>query len=98
MSNVGEETVEQREAREAEEARVEAMMERFARAMRCQPQDVIYDDFQMEDDFTLWLQGYREKIRSTYGYTPAQDDDVDAEVVRSISGRLEPGTPLDTYN
>ena len=98
MSDVEEETAEQREAREAEEARVEAMMERFARAMMQLPGEVVYADFRMEDDFTLWLQGYREKIRSTYGYTAAQDDDVDAEVVRSISGRLEPGTPLDTYN
>ena len=97
MSDV-EETAEQREAREAEEARVEAMMERFARAMSCQPQDVVYDDYQMKDDFTLWLQGYREKIRSAYGYTAAQDAEVNAEVVRSISGRLEPGTPLDTFN
>ena len=98
MPNMEEETAEQREAREAEEARVEAMMERFARAMRHQPQDVVYDDFQMKDDFTLWLQGYREKIRSAYGYTVAQETEVNDEVVRSISGKLKPGTPLDAYN
>ena len=98
MPNMEEETAEPREAREAEEARMGAMMERFARAMMQQPGEVDYADFKMKDDFTLWLQGYREKIRSAYGYTAAQDDDINAEVVRSISGRLEPGTPLDTYN
>ena len=73
-------------------------MENFARALRQHPKNVIYQDYQPKDDFTLWLQGYREKIRSGYGFTAAEDDEVNAEVVRAISGKLEPGPPLDTYD
>ena len=73
-------------------------MQRFERAMRRQPKNVVYQDYQLKDDFTLWLQGYREKIRSGYGFTSGQDTEVNDEVVRAISGKLKPGTPLDTYN
>ena len=75
-----------------------AELEGFVRALRQQPKNVVYQDYEGEDDFSLWLQGYREKIRSGYGYTAAQDDEVNAEVVQGISGKLKPGTPLDTYN
>ena len=101
------ETPEEREARAAreEEARVNraaedlvaADMDRFARELRQNPKNVIYRDYEMKDDFSMWLKGYREKIRSGYGYSAAQNDEVNAEVVRSMSGKLKPGTPLDTY-
>ena len=62
-----------------------------------QPKNVIYDDYKSEDDFPTWLAGYREKIRNAYGYDQAQEEEVKAEVVRSISGRLKPGAPLNAY-
>ena len=92
------ETADERRAREAQEAQEEAEMQRFERAMRRQPKNVVYQDYQLKDDFTLWLQGYREKIRSGYGFTSGQDTEVNDEIVRAISGKLKPGTPLDTYN
>ena len=88
------------EERITREEREEEEMDRLARAMRQHSKNVVYKDYGTKQDFTLWLQGFREKIRSQYGYptTQAGDDEVNAEVIRLISGRLEPGTPLDTYN
>ena len=84
----------------ARENREEEEMDRLARAMRQTSKNVVYKDYQMKQDFTLWLQGFREKIRSQYGYESDRngENEVNAEVIRLISGRLEPGTPLDTYN
>ena len=86
------------EARLAEEAEREAEMERFARVLTRQQKNVVYPDYQTKEDFTLWLQGFREKIKAAYNFTAQQEEELKAEVLRSISGRLKPGTPLDTYN
>ena len=68
----------------------------YARICR-QQEDENYPDFKPKEDFTLWMSGYREKVRSANGFTAAQNDEVDAEVVRSISSKLQSGTALDTY-
>ena len=70
----------------------------FARALQQQSKNVIYPDYKTKEDFSLWLTGFREKIRNAFHYTPAQEDLVNAEVVRSISGKLQCGAALDTYN
>ena len=70
----------------------------FARALQQQSKNVIYPDYRTTEDFSLWLTGFREKIRNAFHYTPAQEDLVNAEVVRSISGKLQCGAALDTYN
>ena len=49
-------------------------------------------------DFGVWINGLREKIRYAFGFTHDQTDEVDAEIVRSISGRLQVGTALDAYH
>ena len=49
-------------------------------------------------DFGIWMNGLREKIRYAFGFTHDQTDEVDAEIVRSISGRLQVGTALDAYH
>ena len=61
-------------------------------------QNVVYPDYNPKKDFTLWLAGYREKSRNAHGFTHAQNDEVDAEVLKSISSKLECGTALDAYN
>ena len=69
----------------------------IANALRRQPGNVEYPDYEPKEDFTLWLAGYKEKVRNVFGFTQDQDDDVEEEVVRSISGKLKCGTALDTY-
>ena len=49
-------------------------------------------------DFGVWINGLREKIRYAFGFTHDQTDEVDAGIVRSISGRLQVGTALDAYH
>ena len=72
--------------------------EAWQNAVRRNPKNVQYHDYKTKADFSLWLAGYREKIRNAFGFTSAQDVEVNAEVLRSISGRLETGTALDAYN
>ena len=67
-------------------------------AFQRQAHNVKYADYKDGEDFTLWLSGYRERIRNAFGFNATQDADVNAEVVRSISGKLQVGTPLDAYN
>ena len=69
----------------------------MANAFRRQAKNVIYDDYNPKEDFSLWIAGYKEKVRNAFGFTRAQDAEVEAEVVRSISGKLSCGTALDTY-
>jgi len=73
-------------------------MGRIADAFRRQARNIQYADFKTTEDFSIWLAGYREKIRNAFGLNREQDDQVDAEVLRSISGKLHSGTALDTYN
>ena len=75
----------------------EAHARAFGTALRQQSKNVVYPDYKVKNDFTVWLKGYREKIRYTFHYTAAQDTTIDAEVVRSISGKLESGPALDAY-
>ena len=75
----------------------EAHARSFGTALRQQSKNVVYPDYKVKNDFTVWLKGYREKIRYTFHYTAAQDATIDAEVVRSISGKLESGPALDAY-
>lgn len=70
----------------------------LAEAFRRQAKNVRYSDYKAGEDFPLWLAGYREKIRNAFGLNNTQDAEVDAEVVRSISGKLQSGTPLDAYS
>jgi len=75
----------------------DAQARAFGTALRQQSGRVVYADYKVKNDFTVWLKGFREKIRMTFHYTAAQDAEVDAEVVRSISGKLESGPALDAY-
>ena len=70
----------------------------IANAFRRQPQNVKYHDYKPKEDFSLWLAGYREKVRNAFGYAVDQNADLEAEVVRSISGKLMSGPALDAYN
>ena len=70
----------------------------LANAFRRQARNVVYNDYNPKDDFTLWISGYKAKVKNAFGFTNAQNDEVEAEVVRSISGKLSSGTALDTYN
>ena len=70
----------------------------FEQAFRRQPRNIVYPDYKANEDFPVWLTGYREKIRNAYGLNYEQDNEVNAEVVRSISGKLQCGTPLNAYN
>ena len=70
----------------------------FEQAFRRQPRNIVYPDYKANEDFPVWLTGYREKIRNAYGLNREQDDQINAEVVRSISGKLQCGTPLNAYN
>ena len=59
---------------------------------------ITYPDFKPTMDFVMWVNGYKEKIRIAFGLTTTQNDEVQAEVVRSISGRLQTGQALDAYH
>ena len=59
---------------------------------------IIYADYIPKEDFTLWLSGFREKVRAAGDFSQAQNAEVDAEVVKQISSKLHHGTALDTYN
>ena len=75
-----------------------ANMNAVADAFRRQANNIKYSDYKANDDFVLWLSGYRERIRNAFGLNATQDTEVNNEVVRSISGKLQVGTPLDAYN
>ena len=47
-------------------------------AFRRQARNVIYPDFKPKEDFSLWLTGYKEKVKNAYGYTAAQDAELKA--------------------
>ena len=59
---------------------------------------ISYPDYKASEDFPLWLNGYREKVCLAFGFNQNQQDEVNAEVIKSISGKLTSGTALDTYN
>ena len=69
----------------------------LANAFRRQAKNVQYADYKPKEDFPLWLAGYKEKVKSAYGYTAAQENDLKTEVARSISGKLQSGPALDAY-
>ena len=84
----------QAQAAEEEERR----MRLYAGAFSRQAKSVRYDDYKPSEDFTLWLNGFREKIRNEYGFNATQDAEVNAEILRSISSKLTRGTALNAYN
>ena len=59
---------------------------------------VIYPEYEMENDFSLWLSGYIARVRSAFGFKLDETNKVKEEVVLSISGRLSVGPALNTYN
>ena len=59
---------------------------------------ISYPDYRPKEDFPLWLQGFREKVRTAFGFNQTQNNEVNAEVLKAISGKLACGTALDTYN
>ena len=75
-----------------------AGVQAMANAFRRQARNVQYPDYKPKEDFSLWLAGYKEKVKNAFGYTAAQVDELKEEVVRSISGKLQSGTALDAYN
>ena len=74
-----------------------AMGNAIGMAIGKQSSNVIYADYKPKEDFTIWLAGYREKIRNAFNWNKTQDAEVNAEVLRSISGKLKSGTALNTY-
>ena len=83
---------------EAAAAEEERQMRVYAEAFSRQAKSVKYDDYKVKEDFRVWLNGYREKIRNEYGFKADQDAEVNAEVLHSISGKLTRGTALNAYN
>ena len=75
-----------------------AGVQAMANAFRRQARNVQYPDYKPKEDFSLWLAGYKEKVKNAFGYTAAQGDELEEEVVRSISGKLQSGAALDAYN
>ena len=59
---------------------------------------VIYPEYEMENDFSLWLSGYIARVRSAFGFKLDETNKVKEEVVLSISGKLSVGPALNTYN
>ena len=59
---------------------------------------ISYPDYKPTMDFGIWINGLTEKIRCALRFTHDQINEVDAEIVLSISGRLQVGTALDAYN
>ena len=70
----------------------------FTAALNGQPMTISYPEYKPTDDFSQWLSGYEARVRNAYGFKLEENDKVQEEVVRSISGQLTVGTALDTYN
>ena len=67
-------------------------------ALKSQPKAIIYPDYKPSMDFPLWITGLCAKIRAAHAFKLTETDKVQAEVIRSIAGKLAVGTALDTYN
>ena len=67
-------------------------------AIARQPRFIAYPEYSTKDDFTLWLSGYVARVRSEYGFKLDEKEELENEVVRSISGILSVGPALDAYN
>ena len=85
-------------AEDAAEERAERYAETIANALRRHAGNVIYPDYEPKNDFTLWLSGYKEKVRNAFGFSQNEKDELENEVVRSISGKLSSGSALDAYS
>ena len=51
---------------DAQEERNARNAEAIANALRRHAGNVIYPDYDPKEDFTLWLAGYKEKVRNAY--------------------------------
>ena len=58
-----------------------ADIQAMANAFRGQARNVQYPDFKPKEDFSLWLAGYKEKVKNAFGYTAAQEGELKDEVV-----------------
>ena len=67
-------------------------------AIARQPRFIAYPEYSTKDDFTLWLSGYVARVHSEYGFKLDEKEELENEVVRSISGILSVGPALDAYN
>ena len=74
-------------------------MERaMTNALNQQARHIHYKDYKTTDDFLAWLAGYRAKVQDAYNFGPNDKARIDAQIVKSISSRLEVGSALDAYN
>ena len=63
-----------------------------------QPRNISYPEYTTKEDFTLWLSGFVARVRSEYGFKLDENDKLEKEIIRSISGKLSVGSALDAYN
>ena len=56
-----------------------------------------YPDYSPKKDFNTWLAGYEARVKSTFGFSVDEVDELRAEIVRSMPGKLAVGSALDAY-
>ena len=57
-----------------------------------------YPDYTPSQDFSLWFSGWREKLRMACNLASDEEEELQEEVVKFISGKLASGPALTTYN
>ena len=59
---------------------------------------IVYPDYKPGENFPLWMQGYRGKIKLNCGLDESKANEINEAIVKSIPGKLSSGTALDAYN
>ena len=67
-------------------------------ALKQQRRTVTHREYKTSEDFSEWLRSYRARCRKTHGFTTAEEAELKAEIVLSISGKLSSGAALNTYD
>ena len=57
-----------------------------------------YPDYTPSQDFSLWFSGWREKLCMACNLAPDEEEELQEEIVKFISGKLASGPALTTYN
>ena len=66
-------------------------------ALKQQRRTVVHREYKTSEDFSDWLRSFRARCRETHGFKKAEEKELQAEIVLSISGKLSSGAALNTY-
>ena len=67
-------------------------------ALKQQRRTVVHREYKTSEDFSEWLRSYRARCSDTHGFKKANEKELQAEILLSISGKLSSGAALNTYD